>query len=175
MVRRFDERVDAALEAWRGRPIPDAVFTTASRLGDFSLLWHLVALGRAVKRPSRARQSLGLAAALGVESLVVNQGVKRLVGRSRPTEAGDERFHVRRPSTSAFPSGHASAACFAATLLTGWDGKRSAPVWFGLAAIVATSRAYVRIHHPSDVVGGAAVGVALGLAARRVLARCDGT
>ncbi|MFM8310712.1 MAG: hypothetical protein ACKOAZ_02300 [Ilumatobacteraceae bacterium] len=32
------------------------------------------------------------------------------------------------------------------------------------------SRAYVRIHHASDVIGGMAVGAALGLAARALLA-----
>jgi undecaprenyl-diphosphatase len=170
-VQRFDDRLDAALEGWRGRPLPDAVFSTASHLGDFSALWHLVALGRMAARPSRWRQSLAFAAALGAESLAVNQGLKRLFRRTRPTEAGDERFEVRKPSTSAFPSGHASSAFFAATVLTGWDGKRSAPLWFGIAGVVAASRAYVRIHHPSDVVGGAVVGVALGLVARRVLRR----
>ena len=76
---------------------------------------------------------------------------------------------MRKPSTSAFPSGHASAAAFTATVLTAWDGRRSAPLWWGIAVTVATSRAYVRIHHPSDVVAGMAVGGVLGLAAVRVL------
>jgi len=51
-------------------------------------------------------------------------------------------------------------------VLTTLDGKKSAPLWFGLAAVVGTSRAFVRIHHASDVIGGAAVGVGLGLLAR---------
>src|SRR5690606_33594024 len=119
----------------------------------------------------RRRQVPVLAALIGVESLLVNQGIKRLFRRVRPTEAGDERYAVRRPSTSSFPSGHASAAGFAATVLTSWDGRRSAPLWWSMAAIVATSRAYVRIHHPSDVIAGVAVGRALGLAARRAARR----
>jgi membrane-associated phospholipid phosphatase len=41
-------------------------------------------------------------------------------------------------------------------------------VWYSTAAIVAISRAYVRIHHPSDVIGGAAVGALLGIAGSRV-------
>ncbi len=52
----------------------------------------------------------------------MNQGIKRLFDRERPTETGDERYEVRRPSTSSFPSGHASAAAFNATVLTGLDG-----------------------------------------------------
>ena len=78
---------------------------------------------------------------------------------------------MRRPVTSSFPSGHASAAAFNAVLLTGWDGRRSAPLWWGLALVVATSRAYVRIHHPSDVVAGLATGAALGIGARQLLKR----
>ena len=112
-----------------------------------------------------------LAVLLGAESLLVNQGIKRLFRRSRPTVAGDVRYPVRRPVTSSFPSGHASAAAFNAVLLTGWDGRRSAPLWWGLAPGVATSRAYVRIHHPSDVVAGLATGAALGIGARQLLKR----
>jgi undecaprenyl-diphosphatase len=169
IVSAFDEWADARLEQLRGSPVADAVFTTASHLGDFSLIWHIAGAARGLTSDERADQAFVFSALVGLESLVVNQGIKRLFRRTRPTEAGDERFAVRRPSTSSFPSGHASAAFFAATLLTAWGGKRTAPAWFGLASVVATSRAYVRIHHASDVVGGAVVGVALGRLARRAL------
>ncbi|MEI8239892.1 MAG: phosphatase PAP2 family protein [Actinomycetota bacterium] len=165
----FDEWADAQLERWRGNPVADTVFTTASELGDFSLIWHLVGATRGLTSDHHANQAFIFSALIGAESLIVNQGIKRLFRRTRPTEAGDPRYPVRKPSTSSFPSGHASAAFFAATILTAWDGPRSAPLWFGLAGIVGTSRAFVRIHHPSDVVGGAVVGLALGQAALAAL------
>ena len=56
-------------------------------------------------------------------------------------------------------------------LLTAWDGKRSAPLWWTLAGIVGVSRAYVRIHHASDVVAGMATGAVLGVTARAILRR----
>jgi undecaprenyl-diphosphatase len=62
---------------------------------------------------------------IGAESLVVNQGVKRLFKRTRPTTDGEDGLKVRRPMTSSFPSGHSSAAAFAATMLSTWDGKRT--------------------------------------------------
>jgi len=161
-IESFDKWGDAELERLRGNPLTDTVFQAASDLGDFSGIWHLVSLGRTITGKSTARESLAMGALIGAESLVVNQGVKRLFGRIRPTESGDPRFPVRRPSTSSFPSGHASAAFFAAALLTAATGRRMAPVWYSTAAVVAVSRAYVRIHHPSDVVAGAAVGVVLG-------------
>lgn len=169
-VDRFDEHADELLERLRGIPAADLLFTTASHVGDFSLIWHGLSLTRGLAK-RRPDQVLVLAALLGVESLIVNQGVKRLFRRERPTTTGDDRLRVRRPSTSSFPSGHASAAVFAATLLTGWDGRRLAILWFSVATIVGTSRAYVRIHHASDVVGGALVGATLAVAARPLTRR----
>lgn len=170
-VAQFDRWADDRLERMRSNPIADTVFTSATKLGDFSVIWHLTNLARATTGGRRRQQVPVLAIVLGAESLVVNQGLKRLFNRTRPTAEGDPRYDVRRPLTSSFPSGHASAAAFTATMLTGWDGKRTAPLWWSMAAVVATSRAYVRIHHASDVVAGMAVGTALGLAARRILRR----
>ena len=110
------------------------MFPAASELGDFSLIWHIVNTARGTASNAQADASLLLAALLGVESLVVNQGLKRLFNRQRPTAAGDPRYPVRRPSTSSFPSGHASAAFFAATLLIARDGKRWAPLWLASPA-----------------------------------------
>ena len=165
----FDAWADDQLEQLRGNPVADSLFTNASHLGDFSVIWHIIGLARGLTSDQRADQAILLSAVLGVESLVVNQGVKRLFGRIRPTETGDDRFDIRRPSTSSFPSGHASSAFLAATLLTAWAGRRTAPVWFATAAIVAVSRVYVRIHHASDVVGGAALGLGLGAVAKLVI------
>ena len=137
-------------------------------------VWHVANVTRGLTGAGRLRQVPTFAALLGIESLVVNQGIKRLFGRTRPTPSGDPRYDLRTPTTSSFPSGHASAAAFAATVLTGWDGRRSIPLWWTLAATVAVSRAYVRVHHASDVVAGVGTGAALGAVARRVLAARPG-
>lgn len=169
-VAAFDARADIGFERLRRSPLASRVFTSASHLGDWSLIWHIGSAVRGLTSESRAGQAFVVSALIGVESLVVNQGVKRLFRRTRPTDGGDDRFPVRRPRTSSFPSGHASAAVFAATVLTALDGVAFAPLWFGLAAVVALSRVFVRIHHASDVVGGAVVGALLGLAALPVVA-----
>jgi undecaprenyl-diphosphatase len=169
-VAAFDAWADALLEHVRGRRLPDAVFTTASQVGDFSLIWHAIGLARATSGGRSLRQAVVLAGLLGAESLVVNQGVKRLFRRARPTTSGDERYPVRRPTTTSFPSGHSSSAAFAAVVLSTWS-PRQAPLYAGLAAVVATSRAYVRIHYASDVLAGAAVGLTLGLLARPLVRR----
>ena len=169
-VRTFDDRVVHLLEPWRDHPVVSTIMTAATNAGEFSAIWHGCNLVRGVVL-GRPDQVIALSVGIGLESLVVNQGLKRAFKRRRPTTGGDERFEIRTPLTSSFPSGHASAAAFAATTLIGWDGKRSAPLWATLAATVAVSRPFVRIHHASDVVGGVAVGVALGLVARRAFRR----
>lgn len=165
-VERFDRWADAALEVLRGHRVADQVFIAATTVGDFSLIWHLLNSARGATSERRANQAFVFAAVLGVESLLVNQGLKRLFDRKRPLPAGDPRFDIRRPSTSAFPSGHSSAAGFAAFTLTALTGRRFAPAWWGVGLTVAVSRAYVRVHHPSDVVAGLAVGTALAAGVR---------
>ncbi len=169
-VDAIDERIDALLEQLRGNPIADRIFASASHVGDFSLIWHGLGLVRGAVK-GRPDQVILLALMLGAESLIVNQGVKRLFRRERPTQTGDDRLRVRQPTTSSFPSGHASSAAFAAMVLSGWDGPKVGMIWWKVAAIVGISRAYVRIHHGSDVAAGAILGTVLGLVGRRFARR----
>jgi membrane-associated phospholipid phosphatase len=167
-IDAFDEAVDQRLESVRGNPTADRVMTFATHAGEFSAIWHASSLIRGMLK-RRPDQIVALAIGIGAESLIVNQGIKRLFRRARPTTGGDDRFEIRAPVTSSFPSGHASAAAFAAVTLIGWDGKRWAPVWGSLAALIAVSRPYVRIHHASDIIGGLLIGAAMGMLARRIL------
>jgi len=170
IVEAFDETADQWLEQFRGHPVLDRVMTVATDAGEFSAIWHVSSLLRGLVR-GRPDQIVALAIGIGAESLIVNQGLKRIFRRRRPTESGDDRFEIRTPLTSSFPSGHASAATFAAVCLIGWDGKRWALLWAPMAATVAVSRPYVRIHHASDIVGGVVAGAAMGVVARRVFRR----
>ncbi len=169
-VERFDQAADELLERVRGNTIADKVFTTASHVAEFSLVWHVISLTRGAVR-NEPRRVAALAIGIGLESLIVNQGIKRLFKRTRPTASGDDRLQVRAPVTSSFPSGHASAAAFASTVMSDRDGPLLSAAWYGAGSIVALSRAYVRIHHASDVVGGLVVGRLLGVVGRRVLRR----
>jgi membrane-associated phospholipid phosphatase len=166
-VARFDEWFDQALDRIRGNPVADRIFYTAAGVGDMSMIWHIVGAARAAIDPSTLGDAVRLSATLGVESLVVNQGVKRLFKRGRPAFEGTRPHRLRTPSTTSFPSGHASAGFCAAVVLSAQD-RRLAPLWYALAAVVAVSRPYVRIHHASDVVGGAVLGYVAGRASRAI-------
>lgn len=169
-VRAFDRRVDDRFDAIRGNAAADRLFYGASTLGDFSLLWHLIGVARALRGPKQEREALRLAASLGVESVFVNGLVKSMFRRARPDWEQKRPRNLRKPRSSSFPSGHATSGFMAASLLGAASSKPTKAAWYGLAAIVATSRVHVRIHHPSDVVAGAAIGLGLGKLVRRVLA-----
>lgn len=161
----FDEAGDRVLEPLRNHRISNAVFGFASKVGDFSVVWHVAGLLRAIGSMHRLQQALALSIALGFESLIVNQGIKKMFRRERPTTSGDHRFDVRTPSTSSFPSGHASSATFAAIVLTSFTGTPLVFLWVAIAIVVALSRVVVRIHHLSDIVGGVLTGAFLGMIA----------
>lgn len=158
----FDTAGDRILEPLRNNKLLIALFGFASTVGDFSIVWHAIGLLRAIGSLARLQEALALSIALGIESLIVNQGIKRIFRRERPTTSGDDRFDVRTPSTSSFPSGHASSATFAAIILTSFTGMPIALLWCVIAFIVALSRVVVRIHHLSDIVGGIVTGAVLG-------------
>jgi len=102
---------------------------------------------------------------LAVESALVNGVIKSFFRRRRPrTEGFVHVLPLRKPRTSSFPSGHATSAFSAAALLSEDDGLW--PLYYAIAAVVATSRVYVKMHHASDVLAGAALGALMGRAAR---------
>lgn len=165
-MRNFDEFGDGLFASLRGRRVPDAVFWAASEGADYSRAWHAINLALLATGRHRGDQTVRLAVALGVESAIVNGGLKNLFPRERPPLNDDATFEVRRPRTKSFPSGHSSSACLTAVLLSDTVPVLR-PVWWSLAAIVAVSRVHNRMHHPSDVVAGAVIGTAMGVAVRR--------
>jgi undecaprenyl-diphosphatase len=160
----FDAAVDEALDRLRGNPVADRLLYGATELGDFGLIWHLLAWSRALYDPRRFEDAVWLSGSLAVESLVVNQGIKRLFGRERPVPDFERPYRIRTPLTSSFPSGHSSSALMSTIVLSRDDPAW--PLYVVVAAAVSTSRAYVRIHHPSDVAAGVVLGTGLGLFVR---------
>ena len=164
----FDEAIDSRVDRIRGHKSLDRLMYAATEVGDWSLLWHTIGFGQALLPGRDPMTAVRLSAFLGAESLLVNGGIKSLFMRHRPVWEEDRpRPHrVRSPKTSSFPSGHASAAFTAAGVLS--QGDPLWPVYYSVAAVVASSRVYVMMHHASDVVVGAAIGIGVGAIARRV-------
>jgi undecaprenyl-diphosphatase len=169
-VDSFDAGADRLLDHLRGQPAADRLFYGASALGESGLIWILLAALRGLRTGDRDRRAaVRVAAAVAVESVIINVGIKSVFRRQRPQAGSTPRpYHVRKPLTSSFPSAHGASSFCAATLLADGDASR-APLYYATAVVVATSRVYVRVHRASDVVAGAALGLTCGRLVRRVV------
>lgn len=127
--------------------------------GEHAAVW--AAIGATAALVDRRRRGRWLvAAATGPAAIAVNYAVKVAVGRKRPLIEDHPRL-ARAPSELSFPSAHATSSLAAATAL-GRVEPRARPALFALAAAISIGRPYLGMHYPSDVVAGAALGLAIG-------------
>lgn len=148
----------------------DLLLRALSFSANHSKLWILIAgmmslTGGRAGRRAAIRGVIGIA----IASATVNGPIKLVARRERP-EPGLHRHPppIPLPASSSFPSGHtASAVAYAV------GTARDAPGMFlllgPLAAIVGYSRVRLRVHYPLDVLAGAMIGLAAGMASEPVL------
>jgi diacylglycerol kinase family enzyme/membrane-associated phospholipid phosphatase len=151
-------------------PRLDRVVPLLSRSANHSAIWIAIATGLGASGGRRGvRAAVRGLGSVAVTSLVVNQGIKRVVRRARPSLRNVPV--VRRvavpPLTTSFPSGHAASAAAFTTGVAAEFGP-VAPALALLAAAVGASRVYVGVHYPLDVAVGAIAGAGIATATRRV-------
>ncbi len=132
---------------------------TVMQLGTFGAVVVTVVLALVF---GRYRMALSVFVA-GVAGSTSARVVRDLIGRGRPL---DLLTHVAvrgpRITGSGFPSGHTTTAAALAAAAAPYLPRRARrTVWVG-AALVAVARVYVGAHLPLDVVGGFALGAAVG-------------
>ena len=117
----------------------------------------------------RRRLAISLVAA-GTLAWVGAKAVKRVVRRERPARIiPGVRIRGEDEGDRGFPSGHAAVSAALSTVAMPALSPAGRAGVAGLAASVAYARVYVGVHLPLDVVGGAALGVAVGSAVRLVI------
>ena len=110
--------------------------------------------------------SIGLADAIGHN--ILKEGIERL----RPCHVlpPDIIGIVSCSNSFSFPSNHAANSITAATLLS-LCFRNTTLLVFTFALIVCYSRVYLRVHYPSDVLGGAMLGACMGYLGYRIYGR----
>jgi membrane-associated phospholipid phosphatase len=119
----------------------------------------VVAVGALALRRWRLAVALVLVVPL---KLATERLVKLLVQRERPgTTVPDSILRGVHPAGLSFVSGHAIITFAIAGLLALVLPRRWAVVAFVLATLNGVARVYLGAHNPLDVVGGAAIGLAI--------------
>jgi membrane-associated phospholipid phosphatase len=160
VLARLDHRLLVAMRTcFQGKRVELAA-KALGMLGEVGAVWIAIGVALALADPDR-RAAWLVSAALGPLAMGLNFAVKLLVRRPRPQLEGLPPLG-RAPSSLSFPSGHTTASFACAVALTRIDAS-AAPL-FVLASLIALGRPYLGMHYPSDVIGGALLGTALGLA-----------
>lgn len=165
-VQRADVRIGDAVRLF-GTPVVDSAVRHTTDLGS---VYSVIGVAMTLAATGRTRLAADV---LGVGGLAWNlaQWNKTRVRRERPYEADGVRRLIRKPTGSSFPSGHAAVGAAMFTMLA---DRAPSPVGrrllHGIGAYVAFSRIYVGVHYPTDVLGGAGMGLAIGALWRGPLA-----
>jgi len=142
-------------QRWRCN-FSEIYFPNVTYLGDtrfyLSANLALLAFGDEKLKESAKLASIGLAA-----SMLTTQVLKCAVGRKRPEDPDCSRCD------SSFPSGHTTALFTMAYVYGAQYPKLRIPL-YALAVSVGLSRIYLGEHYPTDVIAGAVIGTAGGIA-----------
>lgn len=145
------------------------VMTFITSLGNAGALWIALTVLLLIFKRTR-RTGAYCAAAMLLTLLVVNVAIKPLVARTRPYELIEGlQLLISKQVDYSFPSGHS-----ANSLSCAWTIFRLAPRKWGvpalaLAVLISLSRLYVGVHFPTDVLAGAAIGIAMSEVSLRIL------
>ncbi len=148
-----------------------------SRATDKIVLWVGMGAALALAPSYVGRRAAARALAYaGIASGLANGPVKVLARRRRPAgvAAATRLQGMRPPRTTSFPSGH-TATAFGFAMGAGHELSALTSPLLAMATFVGFSRVHTGLHYPSDVVGGALIGVGVGLVGRRIGAHGGGT
>jgi membrane-associated phospholipid phosphatase len=150
--------------------LPDVLYPVVWPLmqyGTFITIPIVCVLGLLTKRWRFAIVSL----VVGVGIYFLAKAVKLVVDRGRPGAELPGDLELRGIGTLGygFPSGHATVSAALAVIASAY----LPPLWgrlsIALAVVVSFGRVYVGAHLPLDVIGGAALGVALASAVNLII------
>jgi membrane-associated phospholipid phosphatase len=135
------------------------VLGVISRTGDHGYIWYVMAAVPFVARRPRGAARFAYVAGGEHGGELANYAVKVAVRRQRPSQAvEDGGSYIKLPSTHSFPSAHATMGVVGLATMGRLYPRLKAPLT-ALVALLAFTRAYLRVHYPADVAAGLGMGV----------------
>jgi undecaprenyl-diphosphatase len=173
-VAELDQDVFTWVVEHRAAPF-DWLFVALSAAGQAGLVWIVLAplLARWAGKPVLFTTLVTAATVWTADLLAV--ALKGVFDRERPYEVVATADPLLRwDLAGSLPSGHAATSAAGAFILAYLLGRGG--FWLVLLAVaIGFSRVYVGVHYPFDVLAGAAIGLAVGLASAALVRRLRST
>jgi undecaprenyl-diphosphatase len=142
----------------------DYFFAFFSQKGSSILIWVVIFLLLVIFEEKRDKHFIiYFILSVAVSAFLTNILLKNVFHRPRPVIVygqGSALSLQTCPADFSFPSGHATIAFAAASVLSAFDKKRKY-FYYLIAVLVALSRIYLSCHYFFDIVAGALLGYAV--------------
>lgn len=154
-------------------PLLDKILAFITSLGNAGIIWIVLAVVLLIL-PKTRKTGIIVAAALLMDLILCNLILKNLVARVRPYDVNTAiAILIKKPLDFSFPSGHTAASFAAMTALFLAKMKKAWIAALVLAVLIAFSRLYFYVHYPTDVLGGAVVGILSGIIGYTIVEKID--
>lgn len=154
-------------------PLLDKILAFITSLGNVGIIWIVLAVVLLIL-PKTRKTGIIVAAALLMDLVLCNLILKNLVARMRPYDVNTAiAILIKKPLDFSFPSGHTAASFAAMTALFLAKMKKAWIAALILAVLIAFSRLYFYVHYPTDVLGGAVVGILSGIIGYAIVEKID--
>lgn len=154
-------------------PLLDKILAFITSLGNAGIIWIVLAVVLLIL-PKTRKTGIIVVAALLMDLVLCNLILKNLVARVRPYDVNTAiAILIKKPLDFSFPSGHTAASFAAMTALFLAKMKKAWIAALVLAVLIAFSRLYFYVHYPTDVLGGAVVGILSGIIGYAIVEKID--
>ena len=154
-------------------PLLDKILAFITSLGNAGIVWIVLVVVLLIL-PKTRKTGIIVAAALLMDLILCNLILKNLVARGRPYDVNTAiAILIKKPLDFSFPSGHTAASFAAMTALFLAKMKKAWIAALILAVLIAFSRVYFYVHYPTDVLGGAVVGILSGIIGYAIVEKID--
>jgi undecaprenyl-diphosphatase len=157
----LDRIVFLALNHMPHTDVSNGIAEFFSGIGEWGAVWFIIALVLFFREERRDHWFfLPTLWALGFGVLISEFLLKNIIARSRPmVEFG--AIVVSGATNYSFPSTHATLA-FAMAYVLSKEEPNLRVLFYLLAGLISLSRIYLGVHYPTDIIGGALLGLAIG-------------
>ena len=158
MITTIDFRILGFIQEKMRCKALDCIMPKISMLGNFGIIWIICVI---MLISSNKYEDTGEQITIGliVGILLGNVLLKHIFARPRPCWVDrDKQLLIKEPKDYSFPSGHTLSSVISASVLI-HTNLLLGMIALAICLLILFSRMYLFVHYPSDIFGGALLGI----------------